>query len=58
MKTKNLLIGAGVVIAGYLLWKKGKNKSTIKPIDPKKAECIKQGRYWDDVEKFCGMKNA
>ena len=26
MKNKNLLIGAGVVIAGYLIWKKIQNK--------------------------------
>ena len=26
MNNKNLLIGAGVVIVGYLLWKKSQNK--------------------------------
>ena len=26
MKNKNLLIGAGVVVVGYLLWKKSQNK--------------------------------
>lgn len=26
-----------------------------KPIDPRKSECIKQGRNWDEVEKFCGL---
>lgn len=29
MKNKNLLIGAGVVLAGYLIWKKNKNKSVV-----------------------------
>jgi hypothetical protein len=29
MKNKNLLIGAGVVVAGYLIWKKIKNKSVV-----------------------------
>ena len=27
MKNKNLLIGVGVVIVGYLLWKKSQSKS-------------------------------
>lgn len=39
MKNKNLLIGAGVVLVGYLLWKKSKdnsiNKSAI--VVPKNA---------------------
>jgi hypothetical protein len=30
MKNKNLLIGAGVVIVGYLLWKKYKPKTCVK----------------------------
>jgi len=55
MKNRNLLIGAGVVVVVYLLWKKSQSKQTIKPIDPRKEECIKQGRQYDDVEKFCGM---
>jgi hypothetical protein len=29
MKNKNLLIGAGVVVVGYLLWKKSKTNSVI-----------------------------
>jgi hypothetical protein len=103
MKNKNLLIGVGVVVVGYLFWKKSQSKvnqtqyskecydslqsrlmqKDAKPanfqkdflercqkitneanlqvknnsIDPRKAECMKQGRSWDDVEKFCGMKN-
>ena len=32
MKNKNLLIGAGVVIAGYLIWKK---------LQPKEKICVK-----------------
>jgi hypothetical protein len=30
MKNKNLLIGAGVVIAGYLIWKKIQPKKCLK----------------------------
>lgn len=30
MKNKNLLIGAGVVVVGYLLWKKSQSNSVIK----------------------------
>ena len=30
MKNKNLLIGAGVVVVGYLLWKKSQNNSVAK----------------------------
>jgi hypothetical protein len=30
MKNKNLLIGAGVVVLGYLLWKKFKPKKCVK----------------------------
>jgi hypothetical protein len=54
---RNILIGAGVVVVGYLLWKKNQSKVTLKSIDPREAECIKQGRSWDSVEKFCGMSN-
>ena len=32
MKNKNLLIGAGVVVVGYLLWKK---------LQPKEKTCVK-----------------
>jgi hypothetical protein len=32
MKNTNILIGAGVVIAGYLLWKK---------LQPKEKTCVK-----------------
>ena len=32
MENKNILIGAGVVIAGYLLWKK---------LQPKEKTCVK-----------------
>jgi len=41
MKNKNLLIGAGVVIVGYLLWKKYKPKTCVKWIQPmcKVAPC-------------------
>jgi hypothetical protein len=53
MKNKNLLIGAGVVVVGYFLWKKSQSKVNLKAIDPREAECVKQGRSWDDVEKFC-----
>jgi hypothetical protein len=34
MKNKNLLIGAGVVVVGYLLWKKFKPKKCIKWVQP------------------------
>jgi len=34
MKNTNILIGAGVVIAGYLIWKKSKSK-------PKQKKCLK-----------------
>jgi|LakMenE18May11ns_1017448.scaffolds.fasta_scaffold7777948_1 hypothetical protein len=30
MKNKNLLIGVGVIIAGYLLWKKLQPKKCVK----------------------------
>ena len=30
MKNKNLLIGAGVLVVGYLLWKKYKPKKCVK----------------------------
>ena len=58
MKTKNILIGAGVLVVGYLLLKKSQSKVTLNPIDPRQAECQKQNRNWDSVEKFCGMRNS
>ena len=39
MKTKKILIGAGVVIAGYLLWKQYKKNN------PKQKKCLK----WNQV---------
>lgn len=39
MNNKNLLIGAGVVIVGYLLWKK---------LQPKEKTCVK----WEQI-KVC-----
>lgn len=32
MKNKNLLIGAGVVVVGYLLWKKSQNNSVANSV--------------------------
>jgi hypothetical protein len=55
---KKILIGAGVVVVGYLLWKKSQSKVTLNPIDSMRVECEKQNRNWDSVEKFCGMKNS
>jgi len=40
MKNKNLLIGAGVVIVGYLLWKKSQSK-------PKEKTCVK----WEQINE-------
>lgn len=56
MQNKNLLIGAGVVIVGYLLWKKSQKKSLP---SPKQMECdrryselmqpaiVMPQEYWD-----------
>jgi len=57
MKNKNLLIGAGVVVVGYLLWKNYKNKPKDLRSQQQK-DCEKQGRNWDSVEKFCGMSSV
>jgi hypothetical protein len=38
MKNKNLLIGDGVVIAGYLIWKKLQPKKCLKWNQPMCAE--------------------
>ena len=50
MNNKNLLIGAGVVIVGYLLWKKSQSKSLESRI--KQMDC--DSRYLElmqpDVE--------
>jgi hypothetical protein len=56
MNNKNILIGTGVVIVGYLLWKKSQKKSLQ---SPKQMECeskylelaqpsvIMPQEYWD-----------
>lgn len=36
MNNKNLLIGAGVIVLGYLLWKKSQSKSLL---SPKQMQC-------------------
>jgi hypothetical protein len=42
MKTKNILIGAGVVIVSYLLWRKNQNKvNTKKCLKWSQPNCIK-----------------
>lgn len=44
MKNKNLLIGAGVVVVGYLLWKK---------LQPKEKICVKWEQENECVRSPC-----
>jgi hypothetical protein len=49
MKTKNILIGAGVVIVSYLLWRKNKNRKCLKWSQPNciKAPCPAQCEQYE-----------
>jgi len=38
MKNKNLLIGAGVVVVGYLLWKKSQSKNNMPTVSNSSLE--------------------
>jgi hypothetical protein len=56
MKNKNILYGLlGVgAIAGLYFWSKNRKPKDLR--SQKEKDCVAQGRTWDSVEKFCGMK--
>ena len=65
-KTLGVFLGAGATLGSMYAFHlnvrdifNGKTKSVSAgvrmPIDQRKVECIKQGRNWDEIEKFCGM---
>ncbi len=57
MKNRNLLIGAGVVVVGYLLWKKSQNDSLQSRLysfdcenrysELMQPEVVKPKEYWE-----------
>lgn len=49
MNTKNILIGAGVVVVAYLLWKKSKSKSLKSRLYPNECEMRYSGLSQPDV---------
>jgi hypothetical protein len=56
MKNKKLLYGLlGIgAIAGFYFYNKNKMPKDLR--SQKEKDCANQGRSWDSVEKFCGMK--
>ena len=53
MNNKNLLIGLGVVVVGYYLWKKNKDKTVVNAV-PTLTEQEKIALFEDAITKYQG----